>query len=340
MNVATVPVCSVCIANYNGESLLVDCIDSVLNQDCDFPFEIIVHDDASTDKSTELLATRYPKIKVIASQTNVGYCISNNRMAEEAKGQFILFLNNDATLASDALETLHLHASHQTIQGVLTLPQYDWQSGSLVDRGCFLDPFYNPVPNLDPSKREVAMVIGACLWIPRKLWVQLGGFPDWFESIAEDMLVCCRARISGFPVEVTQKSGYQHRQGKSFGGNRLNEGRLETSYRRRRLSERNKTFVMTLCTPTPLIWFLLPIHLVALLAEGIVLSTGKLQFKVLTDIYINALSSLFSNRRALLMNRRSIQNQRMISRKLYRKTFTSYPHKLHLLIKFGMPNIR
>ena len=68
MTVSPAPVCTVCIANYNGESLLVDCIDSVLNQQCDFLVEIIVHDDASTDKSLELLATRYPQVKVIASQ--------------------------------------------------------------------------------------------------------------------------------------------------------------------------------------------------------------------------------------------------------------------------------
>ena len=43
------------------------------------------------------------------------------------------------------------------------------------------------------------MVIGACLWIPQGLWTELGGFPEWFESIAEDMYLCCRAdwRVPG-----------------------------------------------------------------------------------------------------------------------------------------------
>jgi GT2 family glycosyltransferase len=340
MTAPSQPVCTVCIANYNGESLLVDCIDSVLNQQCDFAFEIIVHDDASTDKSLELLATRYPQVKVIASQRNVGFCVSNNRMVEEASGQFILLLNNDAALAQDALETLHKHAMKQSTQGILTLPQYDWESGTLVDRGCLLDPFYNPVPNLDQNRHEVAMVIGACLWIPRTLWVELGGFPEWFESIAEDMQICCHARLSGFLVEVAQKSGYRHRQGKSFGGNRSSEGRLDTSYRRRRLSERNKTFVMTLCAPTPLIWILLPIHMLALLAEGIALSVGKLQFDILTDIYIDALSSVLSNRKPLITKRRSIQQARTVSGKFYQSAFTTYPQKLHLLLKHGIPDIR
>jgi GT2 family glycosyltransferase len=334
------PSCTVCIANYNGESLLVDCIDSVLNQQCDFAFDIVVHDDASTDKSLELLATRYPQVKVIAGQSNVGFCVSNNRMVKEATTQFILLLNNDAALAPDALETLFNHAMQQVTQGILSLPQYDWESGALVDRGCLLDPFYNPVPNLDPNKQNVAMVIGACLWIPRTLWVKLGGFPEWFESVAEDMQLCCHARLSGFPVEVAQKSGYRHRQGKSFGGNRSIEGRLETSYRRRRFSERNKTFVMALCTPKPLIWFLLPVHMLTLLAEGIILSIGKFKFSILTDIYINTLSSLISNRKTLIMERQPIQKAKIISVKYYRSAFTAYPQKIKLLLKFGIPNIR
>ncbi len=334
------PVCTVCIANYNGESLLTDCIDSVLNQQCSFAFDIIVHDDASTDNSLKLLATRYPQVKVIASQCNVGFCVSNNRMVEVATGQFILLLNNDAALAPDALETLHKHAMQQSIQGVLTLPQYDWESGALVDRGCLLDPFYNPVPNLDPNRREVAMVIGACLWIPRTLWIELGGFPEWFESIAEDMQVCCHARLLGFPVEAAPKSGYQHRQGKSFGGNRSNDGRLETSFRRRRLSEQNKTFVLALCTPLPDLIFVLPLHLLALLIEGAILSLITLDYRTLRNIYANIPVSIVKNIKIILRTRKSIQKSKAITTTTYRRVFVNMPRKITMLINFGIPRIR
>jgi len=340
MTVTPPPVCTVCVANYNGESLLVDCIDSILNQQCSFAVEIIVHDDASTDKSLELLATHYPQVKVITSKTNVGFCISNNRMAKEATGQFILLLNNDAALAPDALKILHEHAMEQAIQGILTLPQYDWESGSLVDRGCLLDPFYNPVPNLDPFRQDVAMVIGACLWIPRSLWFDLGGFPEWFESIAEDMQICCHARLLGFPVEVAQKSNYRHKQGNSFGGNRLSDGRLKTTYQRRRLSERNKTYVMALCTPTPFVWLLLPIHIIAILLEGVVLSLAKHDFLILKLIYIRTISSLIINRKTISIERRSIQQSRKISMNHYRRAFIKLPQKFNLLIKYGIPNIQ
>lgn len=333
------PVCSVCIANYNGESLLRDCIDSILAQDLHAPIEILVHDDASTDASLDLLRAEYPQVRVITSPTNVGFCIANNRLAAHAQGKFLLLLNNDAALGPDALTTLLAHAVTQHPQGILTLPQYDWQTGDLVDRGCLLDPFYNPVPNLDPKRTDVAMVIGACLWIPRTLWQELGGFPEWFESIAEDMYLCCRARLAGYPVEVTADSGYRHHQGKTFGGNRPDGRRLSTTYRRRRLSERNKSFVMAVCTPSPCLWTIFPLHLFLVLIEGALLTTLGRNLRIWREIYANVFRSLIAQRVRLAEERRLAQRISKRTRREYRQTFVLWPRKLQLLCRHGIPGL-
>lgn len=336
----TAPLCTVCIANYNGEELLADCLDSVLAQECDAPFDIVVHDDASSDGSLRLLRERYPQVEVIVSAANVGFCVANNRMAQQARGTYLLLLNNDAALAPNALTTLLAHAQRQQPQGILTLPQYDWLSGELVDRGCLLDPFYNPVPNLDAARSDVAMVIGACLWIPRALWHELGGFPAWFESIAEDMYLCCRARLAGYPVQTTPDSGYRHRQGNSFGGNRASEGRLSTTYRRRRLSERNKTFVLATCTPAPWIWILLPVHLLALAAEGALLTLAKREYRIWAEIYAHVFFSLFREYSHLARERHRVQSSRKTPTTNYCRVFNALPRKLRMLMKHGLPGIR
>ena len=230
------PRVSVCIANYNGESLLHDCIGSLVAQSTKEAIEIIVHDDASTDASLRLLRENFPDAVVIESEHNVGFCVSNNRMAARARGEFILLLNNDAALFPDAIETLLQHAQHEA-PALWTLPQYDWGDGSLVDRGSLLDPTYYTVRNLRPDLDRVATVAAACLFVSRAAWNRLGGFPEWFESIAEDTYLCCAARVQGLDVRVTDASGYRHRQGTSFGGAKLLGGKLSSSYRRRRLSE-------------------------------------------------------------------------------------------------------
>jgi GT2 family glycosyltransferase len=138
------PVCTVCIANYNGLDLIDACIQSVLKQDCSFPVEIIVHDDASTDDSVQYIRQHYPEVEIIESDQNVGFCISNNRMVNVAKGKYILLLNNDAALFPDALRTLHETATHMTEAAILGLPQYDASPGELIDIASRFDLSLNP----------------------------------------------------------------------------------------------------------------------------------------------------------------------------------------------------
>jgi GT2 family glycosyltransferase len=339
LNAPTSPACSICIANYNGESMLVDCLESVLGQSKDIPIEVIVHDDASTDSSLALLK-RYPHVVVIASAENVGFCIANNRMVARARGEFVLLLNNDAALQPDALATLLDAARRQTPQGILTLPQYDWQTGVLVDRGCLLDPFYNPVENLDPARQDVAMVIGACLFVSRALWDTLGGFPEWFESIGEDLYLCCLARLRGAPVQSASSSGYRHRQGASFSGNRQNSTGLQTTFRRRRLSERNKTAAMMICTPTAWVWPLLALHVVALTMEGAVVALVRRDLRIWREIYAAAIGFAFRGVSRLRARRKQVQLQRQVSLRTYLRQFVRLPQKLRLLFRHGVPSLR
>lgn len=335
------PVCSVLIANYNGVGLIADCIESVLAQDCDFETEIIVHDDASTDGSADFIRRRYPQVALIASPGNVGFCVSNNRMAERARGKFLLLLNNDAALYPDALRTLREAASELGKPAILGLPQYDATSGALIDRGCLLDPFFNPVPNLDPTRRDVAMVIGACMWIPRTLWKELEGFPDWFGSIAEDMYLCCRARLTGCPVQVTTTSGYRHRVGWSFGGGKVTaELRLVTSVRRRALSERNKTFVMVACYPAPWLMLALPVHLLVLALEGAVLALLKRDAGLARDIYFACFLALWDYRRQLASLRKAVQAGAVIGFPAFLQVFRFLPYKLEMLLRHGLPEVK
>ena len=333
------PVISVCIANYQGESLLSDCLDSVFQQQVDFSFEVIVHDDASMDNSVDLLASRYPQVEVLISLENVGFCVANNRMVAHARGEFVLLLNNDAALLSDALRALLAAAQEQNRTGILTLPQYDWEGSSLVDRGCRLDPFYNPVPNLDPSRTEVAMVIGACLWISRADWHELGGFPEWLGSIGEDLYLCCAARLAGIAVRPLNSSGYRHRQGETFGGNKPQGARLVTTIRRRALSERNKTFALVVMTPTPIMWPLLVLHLAFLAIEGLLLSASKDNRLVWRDVYGPVFQAIIRERTRLADTRESMQAKRRTSLANYLRVFSVMPRKLIMLAKYGFPKI-
>ena len=333
------PIISICIANYNGMSVIDDCIQSVLQQIGAPEIEIIIHDDASTDESIAHIRETYPDIQLMESNKNVGFCVANNRMVSIARGKYLLLLNNDAVLYPDALITLH-HAALEVVQpAIFGLPQYDFNTCELIDIGSLLDPFLNPVPNLDPQRNDVGMVMGACLWIPKVLWNELGGFPEWFGSIGEDLYLCCRARLAGYPVKAIGSSGYRHHVGQSFGGGKLTTGRLSTTFRRRALSERNKTFVMVMTFPAPFMQIILPAHLAILLIEGVVLSILLGNTALLRVIYFPVFSALFRERELLREGRKIAMQNRCVAVTDFFSMFVLLPHKLRMLLRHGLPKL-
>jgi len=339
-NVRKKPLVSVCIANYNGLDMIGPCIDSVLKQDTNIEIEILIHDDASTDNSCEFIKDNYPDVKLIVSESNVGYCVSNNKLANSANGDYLLFLNNDATLFSDAIQSLAKYAESVSHSCILSLPQYDLKSRQLIDRGSFFDPFLNPVANTNPQITSVGMVIGACLWIPISTWDEIGGFPEWFESLSEDMYICLSALVRGYEIHVLNCSGYFHLVGGSFGGGKLMENRMVTTIRRRQLSERNKSYILVLFYPTLMLVIFLPIHLFLLIVEGCILSLIKRQPRLFSLIYLNVLISLWNNKAFLIQQRKNITKLKVLPLRKFVSYFVYYPYKLKMLFKHGIPSLK
>ena len=334
------PLCSVCIANYNGLEYIAECLDSILSQNFGYNIEILVHDDVSTDDSVSYIKEHYPQVKVLESIENVGFCISNNRMVAEAKGKYILLLNNDAALRKNALATLY-KASLEYGEGIYGLPQFNAQTGELIDIGSIFDLFFNPIPNTNKKRNDVGMIIGACLWLPKTLWDKIGGFPEWFGSMAEDMYICCVARLWGVPVRALTESGFDHRVGESFGGGKvLQDGGLATTVKRRTLSERNKTFVMIITCPAPAAYLLVPFHLFMLTLEGLLLSLVKMNKSIFLDIYWNCLVQIRDYGEILRKTRKFVQTERRIGSVKFLQPFSLIPYKLKMFIIYGIPYIK
>jgi GT2 family glycosyltransferase len=334
------PVCSICVANYNGVDIVSSCLDSAMAQDIGLPFEILVHDDASTDGSVEFIRQKYPHVRMLVSAKNVGFCVANNRMVAEARGRYVLLLNNDAELLPNALSALLHEAENMNRPAILGLAQYMAASGSLYDRGSLVDPFLNAVPNLNPTRTDVAMVSGACLWLPKTLWEQLGGFPEWFGTMAEDLYLCTYARLAKYPVRVVRGSGFRHHVGATLGGGKVAAGRIVTTLRRRALTERNKIFVMLACYPLPLLAFIFPLHLLLLYSEGLLLTMIKKDATLWKQVYWPLCAKLWHARKNVALLRRHVQKDRVASLVSFLKPVRWLPWKLGMLLKHGIPEVK
>ncbi len=94
---------SVVIVNYNTFALTCACIETVLRHTQSVPYELIVVDNASTERPAADFRTAFPQIKLVACTENGGFAKGNNAGITVADGDLILLLNSDAYLEEDAI---------------------------------------------------------------------------------------------------------------------------------------------------------------------------------------------------------------------------------------------
>ena len=101
------PLVSIIIVNFNGKVHLEKCLNS-LNKILYEPTEIIVIDNHSSDNSVEFIKKNFPQVIIITLNDNHGFAEPNNIGSKVAKGEFILFLNNDTIVTPSFLTELIL----------------------------------------------------------------------------------------------------------------------------------------------------------------------------------------------------------------------------------------
>ena len=110
---------SVITLNYNTFKLTSDCIRSVIEFTKGTDFEIILVDNASTEKNAGDFLAGFPGIKLIKSPVNGGFAYGNNLGIEQASGEFILLLNSDTVLKEDSISKAIAFYQGQNNAGVV-----------------------------------------------------------------------------------------------------------------------------------------------------------------------------------------------------------------------------
>ena len=96
---------SVIIPNWNGRSLLEDCLKSLIKQTFK-DFEIILVDNGSTDDSIDYVANNFPEVKIIKLSKNMGFAKAINKGVKKTLADYVAFLNNDTEVDKDWLKNL------------------------------------------------------------------------------------------------------------------------------------------------------------------------------------------------------------------------------------------
>ena len=219
------PRVSVVIPAYNHLEHTSACLASLAATRCATPFEVIVVDDASTDATPE----RVPEVdgvRFLRNPENLGFIGSCNRGAAEARGEYVLFLNNDTQLRDGWLDAL-LDTFERRPDAGLVGARLVYPDGTLQECGglVFSDGSgWNLGRGDDPDRpeyqvlREVDYCSGACIVLRRDLFETLGGFDAHYApAYYEDTDLAFRVRAEGLRVYVQPRATVVHFEGVTSG---------------------------------------------------------------------------------------------------------------------------
>lgn len=194
--------------------------------------EIIIADNASTDNTADWVREHYPDIRVETLKKNYGYCGGNNRAAEKATGDILLFLNNDVEVSPDWLDPLNETFQESDDIGIVQPKlkahsnkeyfEYAGAAGGFLDRYGY--PFcrgriFEKVEKDkgqydDPS--DIFWASGAAFAIRRELFHKMNGFDEDFEFHMEEIDLCWRSWNRGYRTRYNPKSVVYHLGGGSL----------------------------------------------------------------------------------------------------------------------------
>jgi len=207
---------SVILPNYNGRSLLLDNIPSIVvaleNTKCDF--EIIVVDDCSTDDSVDMLHKEFPFVKVIVNETNKGFSYTCNKGIFNARNSILCIVNTDVTFTPDyftngikyfddknvfALKG-NIVNYHNKIDNVVSIEK----TAKLFMKRGFLrfDKKVEYIPNSFTGDMGGQFVLlGCCFLCDREKALELKGFDEIYSPFYwEDSDISIRALRKGYKL--------------------------------------------------------------------------------------------------------------------------------------------
>lgn len=207
---------SVIIVNYNTLHVLRPCLESIIEQTAGIDYEIIVVDNGSTDGSIEALSGDN-RVILIPTGENLGFGRANNKGVEQAKGDYIFFLNSDTLLKNNAVKMLYDFAQqYQGKLGALGCILEDRQGNRIHSYGPFpkmgndfhkflwipilkgLRLYHQPAIEYPEHWMKVDYVTGADLFVSRQVLDECGSFHPAFFMYYEESEMQHRFQLHGY----------------------------------------------------------------------------------------------------------------------------------------------
>lgn len=231
------PQLSVVVVTFNSSRDLPMTLESLREHTTGIDYEVIVADNASTDGTADLVASRYSWVRLLRRRENSGLSAGINAGVLASAGEFVAVLNPDIRIESDVLAPLVTYLSEHPDVGVVA-PKLLNEDGSL-QLSCRAFPGYSTalfnryslatkvlprnrvsgrylMSDFDHSTtRDVDWVSGAALVLPRRVFDEAGGWDSGFFMFNEDVDLCRRVHDLGYRVVYKPDVAIYHKIGVS-----------------------------------------------------------------------------------------------------------------------------
>jgi len=234
------PLLSIIIVNWNTKDLLAKCLESIYETVEGLTFEVLVVDNASTDGSAAMVRRRFPQVRLIENDENVGFARANNQAIRCARGRYVLLLNSDTEVVPGSIANM--------VTELETQPDVGITSVCLAFPGGSPQFCYGRFPNLYTefrslfgmhrwdlscwgkinAPREVDWVSGACLMARKGMLDEIGLLDEKFFMFGEEVDLCYRAKEAGWRICLVPSDPVIHVRAGSTG---KTSGRLLRLYR-------------------------------------------------------------------------------------------------------------
>ncbi|MBL7111499.1 MAG: glycosyltransferase [Bacteroidales bacterium] len=235
---------SIVIVNYNVKYFLEQCLLSVRNAISKLDAEIFVVDNNSVDGSCAMIREKFPEVRLIENNANLGFSKANNQAIKEAKGEFILLLNPDTVIEEDTLDKCIGYVRDHPETGGLTVKMIDGNGNFLPESKRSLPTprvaFYKifGLSRLFPRSRifskyhlgylnqdevnEIEILPGAFMLISQAAIDKVGLLDETFFMYGEDIDYSYRLIKAGYKNVYFPKATIIHYKGESTKKGSLN----------------------------------------------------------------------------------------------------------------------
>lgn len=233
---------AVIILNWNGRSLLERFIPAAVANTSGSEVELIVADNGSDDDSVEWMRSNFPDVRLITFERNYGFAEGYNRAIAAIDHPYVTLLNSDVEVTPGWWQPILAFMKGNPDVGavqpkIMSLRsrncfEYAGAAGGYLDalgypycRGRLFDVTEEDRGQYDGEPVDVAWASGACLTMPRRLYLDLGGLDPLFFAHMEEIDLCCRVIRAGKRVCAISDSMVFH-----LGGASLEQGNPKKTY--------------------------------------------------------------------------------------------------------------